>query len=199
MIKIALKKSHISWETSHMKGRYSRFNKHLTTVIAAIVILMISFTAFAAEEETDYDPTLNPELVQPAFLNQIINVSNTGAAAFSVPIQVPPGRGGIAVPGLSLQYASSGSNGWVGIGWDLSMGAIQRRTKYGLDYSGTDFVVNGATELVAQPDWGTNYYGARLEESFTRYQFVSADRRLGRHSKRRHQILLWPKREFPAE
>ncbi|CAB1062260.1 hypothetical protein D1BOALGB6SA_7036 [Olavius sp. associated proteobacterium Delta 1] len=158
-----------------MKGRYSRFNKHLTTVIAAIIILMISFVAFAAEEQTDYDPTLNPELVQPAFLNQIINVSNTGAAAFSVPIQVPPGRGGIAVPGLALQYASSGSNGWAGIGWDLRMGAIQRRTKYGLDYSGTDFVANGSTELVAQPDWGSNYYGARLEESFSRYQFISPE------------------------
>jgi len=159
-----------------MNGRDSRFSKHLTTVTAAIIILMTSCIAFAAEEQTDFDPTLNPELIQPAFLNQIINVSNTGAAAFGAPIQVPPGRGGIAMPNLSLQYASSGSNGWVGIGWDLNMGAIQRRTKYGLDYDGTDFVVNGATELVAQPDWGgSSYYGARLEESFTRYKFISAE------------------------
>jgi hypothetical protein len=50
---------------------------------------------------------------------------------------------------------------------------VQRRTKYGLNYNGTDFVVNGSSELVARSDWGSNYYGARLEESFIRYQFVS--------------------------
>ena len=50
----------------------------------------------------------------------------TGAAHMSYPISVPPARGGLA-PQLSLNYSSSGGNGWLGVGWDLSMGFIQRR------------------------------------------------------------------------
>ena len=96
----------------------------------------------------------------------------TGSATTKIPIIVPPGRGGIA-PNLSLVYSSSKKNGWIGVGWDLDMGAIQRSTKFGLDYSEDDFVVlaNGAsTELVARTnDWGTNYYGAKIESAFTKY------------------------------
>ena len=96
----------------------------------------------------------------------------TGTATTKIPIIVPIGRGGIA-PNLALIYNSSKKNGWIGVGWDLDMGAIQRSTKFGLDYSEDDFVVlaNGAsTELVARTnDWGTNYYGAKIESAFTKY------------------------------
>lgn len=51
----------------------------------------------------------------------------TGAAHMSYPIIVPPGRNGLA-PNLSLDYSSSGGNGWIGVGWDLGgVGSIQRR------------------------------------------------------------------------
>ena len=50
----------------------------------------------------------------------------TGAAHLSYPIAVPPGRSGLA-PQLSLSYTSSGGNGWVGVGWDIPFGYIQRR------------------------------------------------------------------------
>jgi hypothetical protein len=54
----------------------------------------------------------------------------TGSATTSVPIVVPPGRGGIA-PNLALVYNSAMRNGWIGVGWDLDMGSIQRSTKDG--------------------------------------------------------------------
>jgi len=50
----------------------------------------------------------------------------TGAAHLSYPIIVPPGRGGLS-PQLSLNYSSSVGNGWLGVGWDLSLGFIQRK------------------------------------------------------------------------
>jgi len=50
----------------------------------------------------------------------------SGAAHLSYPIVVPPGRSGLA-PQLSLSYTSSGGNGWLGVGWDIPIGYIQRR------------------------------------------------------------------------
>jgi len=50
----------------------------------------------------------------------------TGAAHLSYPIVVPPGRSGLS-PQLSISYSSTGGNGWLGVGWDLPVGYIQRR------------------------------------------------------------------------
>lgn len=42
-----------------------------------------------------------------------------GAGTYSIPIVVPPGRGNVA-PSLSLAYSSTGGNGVLGMGWQLS-------------------------------------------------------------------------------
>jgi len=106
------------------------------------------------------------------FINSNIDVSlSTGAATLSIPIEVPPGRNGIE-PNLALTYNSNRGNGWIGVGWDLDMGAIQRSTKLGVDYSARDFVIvgNGASnDLVERADWGQNYFGVKIEEAFSKY------------------------------
>jgi len=105
-------------------------------------------------------------------VNSNIDVSlHTGAAVLAIPIEVPPGRNGIE-PNLSLNYNSYRGNGWIGVGWDLDVGAIQRSTKFGVDYNARDFAIvgNGASnELVARADWGQNYFGAKIEEAFSKY------------------------------
>ena len=65
--------------------------------------------------------------------------SNTGAAKISIPIEVPSGRKGMS-PNLTLTYSSGKSNGWIGVGWDIEIGAIQRSAKWGVNYSSNDFV-----------------------------------------------------------
>jgi hypothetical protein len=47
----------------------------------------------------------------------------TGAAVFSIPIQIPDGINGVT-PSLALTYNSNAPNGWVGVGWRLEAGAI---------------------------------------------------------------------------
>ncbi len=58
----------------------------------------------------------------------------TGAATYSVPISVPPGRLELA-PKLALNYNSQLGSGWLGAGWTLDLGSIQRNTTYGVNYA----------------------------------------------------------------
>lgn len=55
-----------------------------------------------------------------------LSVSNSGAAAYSIPLVVPPGTAGLQ-PGLSLSYSGQGPNGRIGLGWSLGgMSSIHR-------------------------------------------------------------------------
>ena len=99
--------------------------------------------------------------------------SNTGAANVSVPVEVPPGRNGMA-PNLALSYNSNKKNGWVGVGWDIKTSFIQRNTKWGLDYSNNDYVADGNRELTTREDWGADYYGHKTEGAFIKYFYNSS-------------------------
>lgn len=57
--------------------------------------------------------------------------SVTGDAKLSYPLQTPPGRAGIE-PELALQYNSAGANGWLGVGWDVSLPTISIETRWGV-------------------------------------------------------------------
>ena len=69
------------------------------------------------------DPTDGLALVDPPAQN------HGGSAQLSYPLIVPHGRG--ATPKLALQYDSSAENGWLGLGWGLSLGEISVDTKFG--------------------------------------------------------------------
>jgi len=55
----------------------------------------------------------------------------SGTFSYSIPIKVPPGRNGMQ-PNLSLVYRSTNGHSWVGQGWDLNPGRIERSTKDGV-------------------------------------------------------------------
>jgi RHS repeat-associated protein len=109
----------------------------------------------------------------------------TGTGNFSVPIAVPAGRLGVA-PQLSLAYSTGSGNGPFGLGWQLSLPGVSRKTSRGIPrYAdaagpGTDgqradvFVLSGAEDLVpvAGSYPGRVRYRPRTEGLFARIEHV---------------------------
>ncbi|MFZ0594325.1 MAG: SpvB/TcaC N-terminal domain-containing protein, partial [Bryobacteraceae bacterium] len=76
----------------------------------------------------------------------------TGTGSLTVPIALSPGRSGFG-PQLALSYDSGAGNGPFGLGWNLSLPSITRRTDKGLpqydDAGESDiFILSGAEDLV---------------------------------------------------
>lgn len=84
-----------------------------------------------AEDLSLHDPTVGAVAGSAAV--------DGGAATYTVPIQVPPGRAGLQ-PALSLSYSSRGGNGVAGLGWSLSAGSSIQRCPRTI---GQDGVVRG--------------------------------------------------------
>ena len=79
-----------------------------------------------------------------------VNAVN-GSASFSIPLPVSPARG--ASPSLNLSYNSGGGNGIFGLGWNMSLPSIKRKTDKGLPqyFDGIDsdtFLFSEAEDLV---------------------------------------------------
>jgi RHS repeat-associated protein len=77
------------------------------------------------------DPTEGLAIIEPP------EAGNGGGAQLSYPMVIPKGRG--IAPQLSLEYDSGGGNGWVGQGWDLSVGEISVDTRWGAPFFNPDF------------------------------------------------------------
>ena len=73
----------------------------------------------------------------------------SGTGNFSIPIFTSPGRNGFG-PQLAVQYSTGSGNGPFGLGWQLSIPRITRKTEKGLPtYKNQDvFVMSGAEDLV---------------------------------------------------
>jgi RHS repeat-associated protein len=112
------------------------------------------------------------------------NVDQNGSAVYSIPLQVPPGTGGIA-PSLSLLYHSTVSDGIMGVGWSLQgLSAIHRTPqtpaqdsvaiKQPLRFNGEDrFTLDGQRLMVVKGSYGRPGAEYRTElETFRRVRAV---------------------------
>lgn len=72
-----------------------------------------------------------------------------GTGSFSIPITTSPGRAGFG-PQLNLSFSSGNGNSPFGLGWNLSIPSISRKTDKGLPrYDDEDmFVISSAEDLV---------------------------------------------------
>ena len=108
---------------------YSR-TEHFTDMINGVISVP------EAPQSSAYTPTMISDLkaANPAAGIALIEppqANNMGGASMSYPIALPPGRNGMQ-PALSISYNSAGGNGWLGIGWDLSLPAITLETRWGV-------------------------------------------------------------------
>jgi len=146
--------------------------------LSALICLAITGSLLWADEQAGPNPgNLTPVGSQSVSLF-------TGAFTYSYPIAVSPGRKGIQ-PDLQLLYNSQATNGWLGIGWDLSVGSIQRSTKNGVptDDDSRDkftFTLQGQShELVmvntgSDPQGSYSEYRARIESGFIRFRHYAS-------------------------
>jgi RHS repeat-associated protein len=113
----------------------------------------------------------------------------TGTGSLSLPIATTPGRSGFS-PQLSLSYDSGGGNGAFGLGWNLSVPSVSRKTDKGLPryFDGEDsdvFILSGAEDLVpvllqegddwvkderSEGDFTVRRYRPRIEGLFARIE-----------------------------
>lgn len=121
-----------------------------------------------------FSGTASAAVLEAPFLEAFQTDLHTGASQVTVPIEVPPARGGLA-PNLTLVYNSNLVNemksslsqgSWVGIGWDLSVGAVRKvfvpggAPRYFLDVGGVsdELIETGA-------GWRTKHHQyLRIEE-----------------------------------
>jgi YD repeat-containing protein len=138
-----------------------------TSAPEAETLSTMSESTFTSTEESE------EESVAPLFLE---NATFTGAAIYSIPIKVPPGRNKIQ-PDLKLLYNSFQKNGWLGLGWSLDMGSIKRSTRFGLNYTTKDFQyeINGSiNHLSAMADGDDEYFSREIEGEFTKFFYNSS-------------------------
>lgn len=81
-----------------------------------------------------------------------VNAVN-GTSSFSIPLPFSPARG--VSPELNLSYSSGSGNGTFGLGWNLSLGSIKRKTDKGLpqyidDIDSDTFLFSEAEDLVPE-------------------------------------------------
>ena len=84
-----------------------------------------AYTPTSIKELKAADPLEGLTLMQPPTAN------NSGTANLSYPIEIPAGRQGMQ-PNLALTYSSGGGNGWLGVGWDISIPSITVETRWGV-------------------------------------------------------------------
>lgn len=88
-----------------------------------------------------------------------------GNMSYSIPLEVPAGRNGME-PALTLKYQSSKGDGWLGVGWDLEVGAIQRSSIGGVNFSGNSFQLVKPGEVWDLVDVGPESYLTKIEADF---------------------------------
>lgn len=132
-----------------------RFDKQSLTHVATI------------NHFSEYAELADPLIDEPGrVMNTQVNL-NSGTAAFSYPIELPPGPGGFQ-PRLSLKYNSGivdemkdkrSSGSWVGIGWSLNPGRISYNPNNGdyfLELNGISYKIvpnaAGGTSFKTEPD-----------------------------------------------
>ncbi|MFZ5562400.1 MAG: SpvB/TcaC N-terminal domain-containing protein [Pseudomonadota bacterium] len=122
------------------------YTDHFTDMINAVLQVpdnpeTQSYTPTQLKDIKAADPGAGINLIE------VPEASAMGDANLGYPIQLPPGRQGVQ-PNLRIGYSSGAGNGWLGLGWNLSLPSVGIDTRWGVPrYSATQetetYVLNG--------------------------------------------------------
>ncbi|HEX5745450.1 MAG TPA: SpvB/TcaC N-terminal domain-containing protein [Archangium sp.] len=151
---------------------------HFTTMINAIVVApehpqIASFDPNRLKGIKAATPSAGIQLIQPP------QVSSNGDAALNYPLELPPGRLGVQ-PSFALGYSSARGNGWMGLGWDIGLSAIEAETRWGVPrydasletetylFDGAQLSPTAHRSLPSPRSTGDKVFHPRIEGSFQR-------------------------------
>ncbi|MFH2138614.1 MAG: RHS repeat-associated core domain-containing protein [Candidatus Omnitrophota bacterium] len=149
-------------------------HKTISIILCIIYVINFSFNGLTiAQASVESASVASSGAILPGGASSINFSTNSfqtdlfrGNASYSVPIEVPPGRQGIA-PQLNLSYSSQPASGWCGVGWDLSLGSITRSLKNGLPkYDTTDTFLYNGSEL---KNIGGNEYRLKTDGPYMKF------------------------------
>ncbi|WP_152453858.1 RHS repeat-associated core domain-containing protein [Microbulbifer sp. THAF38] len=107
-------------------------------------------------------------------------VTESGAATYTIPLQVGPSSGG-STPALSVTYSSSGNNGPLGVGWGISGLSVITACRRTLEEDGTNgsafdrFCLDGQRLKLVSGQYGSLGSEYRTSvDSFVRVRLVSS-------------------------
>ena len=149
--------------------RANRFVEQLNSSIASAVLLCAAAVFGAGAHDS------RAQTPAAGFTPGSFSVNPSGAATYTIPIQVPPGIDGME-PKLALTYNSQVGNGQLGMGWSISgFSSVQRcpqtlaqdGVRGGMNYDANDrFCLDGQRLMsigTAVDCWGGTEYRTELE------------------------------------
>lgn len=112
------------------KGEVVALTDHFTDMINAVLQVpdnpeTQSYTPTQLKDIKAADPGAGINLIE------VPEASAMGDANLGYPIQLPPGRLGVQ-PNLRIGYSSGAGNGWLGLGWNLSLPSVGIDTRWGV-------------------------------------------------------------------
>ncbi len=121
-----LKRDSVDTENRLVVSKVNHFTDFINAIIKTPEMPETqAYTPTSIKDLKAANPIEGMSLFQPPTAN------NNGTANMNYPIEIPAGRQGMQ-PNLAVSYNSGGGNGWLGVGWDISIPSITVETRWGV-------------------------------------------------------------------
>ncbi|WP_370031897.1 SpvB/TcaC N-terminal domain-containing protein [Flavobacterium sp. 28YEA47A] len=168
-------KNHRSWKALEVDSLDLENEEIISTVYSSDTDYINGVIKVPDSPETgDFAPTMISDMKYANPAEGIVSIqppspNSVGTVTTSFPLKLPQGRNGMQ-PSLDVNYSSEGGNGWMGIGWGLSIPGISLNTKWGAptfngSYESELYSLNGA-DLVLKN--GTTYTNPHRQATIAR-------------------------------